>query len=78
MKLLFFKKSNRDFEEFAETKSIQVCASAEELYLLGRFFVHCAQTLEEMGEDFGHMHLQDFENVGRPKKPDIIVFPKKE
>lgn len=75
MKLLFLKRSTCNFDEFSETNSVQVQGSVEDLHRLGRFFTHCAQVLEEYGDDFGHMHLQDFENRENLNTPDIIVFP---
>jgi hypothetical protein len=62
-----------DLKKSTETHEITIVADTNELRRLARFFNLTAELLEKHGKAFGHEHLQDFENKGFDRKPDIIV-----
>ena len=57
----------------ASLAEVTVTASPAELRQMAEFLAHCADEMERMGDEFGHLHLSDrirsFES-----SPHFVVF----
>ena len=66
--------SASDATELKETECIGISASPEDLRAIAQFLSSSADELEEMGDDFGHLHLMDEWEGWKNSYPDIQVF----
>ena len=57
-----------------KTDCIGISASPDTLRALAKFFEIAAGELEEMGDDFGHLHLMDHWSGWTEGAPDIQIF----
>ena len=60
-----------------ETECIGISASPKTLRAIAKFINAAADELEEMGEDFSHLHLMDEWEGWSDGDPDIQVFNEK-
>ena len=57
-----------------ETDCIGIAANPEKLRAIAAFLNNAANELEQMGSDFGHLHLMDEWDGWSEGTPDIQVF----
>jgi len=57
-----------------ETECVGIAASPEKLRAIATFLNNAADELEEMGNDFDHLHLMDEWDGWTDGDPDIQVF----
>ena len=60
--------------QLKETECIGISAKPEILRAIAKFLSDSADELEEMGSDFGHLHLMDEWENWQNGYPDIQVF----
>ncbi|WP_426701360.1 Imm32 family immunity protein [Rhodanobacter sp. Col0626] len=72
MKLFGFLSSTPEQHAPSELAEVTLVASSEELREIAGFLLNAAQTMEQLGKNFDHMHLSDtlrqFEN-----SPTLVV-----
>jgi hypothetical protein len=66
--------SASDEVHLKETECVGISASPETLRSIAKFLNEAAQVIEEMGNDFGHLHLMDEWDGWSEGNPDIQVF----
>ena len=72
-----YKEEDTDIEGLMKLKDIGIAASPETLRAVAKFISDAANELEEMGSDFGHLHLMDEWEDWSEDVTDIqIVNPK--
>jgi len=57
-----------------ETECVGISASPETLRAIAKFITKAADELEEMGEEFSHLHLMDEWDGWTDGTPDIQIF----
>jgi hypothetical protein len=57
-----------------ETECVGISASPDTLREIAKFLMVAADELEDMGEDFSHLHLMDEWSGWSEGTPDIQVF----
>ncbi len=57
-----------------ETECIGISASPQKLREIAKFISDAADELEEMGDDFGHLHFMDECEGWSEGDPDIQIF----
>jgi len=60
-----------------ETECVGISTSPDTLREIAKFLIGAANELEEMGEDFSHIHLMDEWSGWSEGMPDIQVFNNK-
>ncbi len=59
MKIYGYKEEDTDIKGLMKLKDIGIAASPDTLRAVAKFINDAANELEEMGSDFGHLHLMD-------------------
>jgi len=57
MKIYGYKEEDTDIKGLMKLKDIGIAASPDTLRAVAKFINDAANELEEMGSDFGHLHL---------------------
>ena len=60
------------------TKSIGISASPQKLREIAKFILEAADELDEIGDDFHHLHFMDECNNWSDGDPDIQIFKENE
>ena len=60
-----------------ETQCIGISAKPDGLRAIAKFLIDAASELEEMKDEFGHVHLMDEWSGWKEGTPDIQVFNEK-
>jgi len=77
MKIYGYKEADTDIEGLMELKDIGISASPSTLKAVAEFLNKAAKELEDMGDDFGHLHLMDEWEGWSESDTDIqVVNPK--
>ncbi len=66
--------SNIGETHLKETDCIGISADSETLRSIANFINKAADELDEMGNDFGHLHLMDEWEGWKEGSPDIQIF----
>jgi len=74
MKIFGYKKADTDNEGLMELSDIAFSTSPETLRAIAKFLEEAADELQEMGGDFGHVHLMDEWSGWADGEPDIQVL----
>ena len=77
MKITGYKKRDTDLEGLMEMETIAIAASPETIRELANFLNHAADEMEEMGDDFDHLHLMDTWQNWKEGLPDLQVVSEK-
>jgi hypothetical protein len=77
MKLYGYSALERDTADPSEITpfalgDVTLCASADQLRTMAKFFEHCASEMERMGSRFDHIHLSD-EHKEFSLSPQFVV-----
>ena len=75
MKTYAFTKDTSENESgFSELTEISIIASPQQLREMARFLTIAAQEIEDMGEDFDHVHFQDRSDLWDNTWLEVIVM----
>ena len=77
MKITGYKKGDTDLEGLIEMETIAIAASPETIRELANFLNHAADEMEEMGDDFDHLHLMDTWQNWKEGLTDLQVVSEK-
>ena len=74
MKIFGYKSKDTETDGLMEMSDISFSGSPEKLRAIAKFLNDAASEIEEMGEEFGHLHLIDEWEGWEEGIPDIQVI----
>jgi hypothetical protein len=77
MKITGYKKEDTELEGCMVLSDIGIAASPDTLRDLAAFLLSAADEMEELGEDYGHLHLMDEWPKWKESYADIQVLSEK-
>lgn len=77
MDIYGYKEKDTEIEGLMKLRDIGISASPETLRAVAKFICSAADEMEEMGKDFGHLHLMDEWEGWSESVTDIQVIPTK-
>jgi hypothetical protein len=77
MKITGYKRKDTEIEGLIEMETIAIAATPKTLRDVAKFLNHAADEMEEMGADYGHIHLMDMWEEWNDGLPDIQVVSEK-
>jgi len=77
MKIFGYKSNDTETDGLMEMSDIAFSASPETLRSIAKFLNKSADDLEEMGDEFDHVHLMDEWSGWKEGTPDIQVINEK-
>mgnify|MGYP000456994751 CR=1 FL=1 len=77
MKIFGYKGKDTETEGLMEMSDISFSSSPETLRVIAKFLNDAAAEIEEMGDEFGHLHLMDEWEGWEEGTPDIQVINEK-
>ena len=63
-----------DLEKPLTLKEVTICCDPAKLREIARFLLASADELEQLGQGFGHNHIQDWAEAWPVDSPDLIVY----
>jgi len=75
MDIYGYKEKDTEIEGLLKLRDIGSSASPETLRAVAKFISSAADEMEEMGKDFGHLHLMDEWEGWSESVTDIQVIP---
>lgn len=77
MKITGYKKNATKLKGLMEMGTIAIAASPKIIKELASFLNHAADEMEEMGDDYDHLHLMDEWKNWKDGFPDIQIISEK-
>ena len=74
MKIFGYKKTDTEIDGLMEMSDISFSASPETLRAIANFINEAANDLQDMGNEFGHVHLMDEWPDWQEGEPDIQIL----
>jgi hypothetical protein len=56
-----------------ELDVVSLSADPKTVRAIAQFFMHVADEMDRMGEDYDHVHMQDASKAWKEEWPDIVV-----